>query len=188
MAKRPDSINLLKNSNENTANIVINWALTIGRLLIIIVEIVVLSALVYRFMLDSQLRGVNSQINQDQAVLNQQKKNEENYRNLQDRLALEASLINQGKDQVKTFKDIVNFAPQGMTFTSLSTGTNGIEIVANVNSIFPLSTFINSLKNYPIIDSISIDKIENNTANAIITVTISVTLKGQGGANASTGN
>jgi hypothetical protein len=186
MAKKSAPINLVKRDSNNTVNQIVNWALTIGRVLIIIVEIIALSALIYRFILDAQLRDISSKINQEQAILSSQAKNEATFRNLQDRLALEATIINQGQGEVKVFKDIVSFAPVGMTFTNITSSTNGITISANVSSVFPLSVFINSLKNYPKVDSISIDKIENKTTSAIITVGISVYLKG--GTNANSGN
>ena len=188
MAKKSATINLLKNNSNNTVNQVINWALTIGRVLIIIVEVIALTALIYRFVLDAQLRDINSRIIQDKAILDSQKENEDKFRNLQDRLTLETSIINQGKDKIKIIKDIIGFTPQGMTLTKVSSSIDGIKIDTNVSSVFPLSTFINSLREYPETDSISIDKIENKTASAVISVGISVYIKQQGGINANPGN
>ena len=69
------------------ANQIVNWALTIGRVLIIIVEIIALSAFIYRFILDNELRDINSKIKQEQEILSTQAQKEATYRNLQDRLS-----------------------------------------------------------------------------------------------------
>lgn len=188
MAKKSATINLLKNNSNNTVNQIVNWALTIGKALIIIVEVIALTALIYRFVLDAQLRDINSKIVQEKAILDSQKENEDKFRNLQDRLALETSIINQGKDKMKIIKDIISFTPVGMTLTNINSSTDGIKIDTNVNSVFPLSAFINSLRGYSKTESVSIDKIENKTASAVISAGISVSIKKQGGINANPGN
>ena len=186
MAKKPASINLIKTDKKETINQIVNWALTIGRGLVIFVEIIALSALLYRFILDNQLRDVHTKIKQEQAILESQKKNEQTYRNLQDRLNVISSVSDKGSESVKIIKDIISFAPLGMTFSTISLTESSVRIEANVSSIYPLSFFINSLKTYKNVESVSIDKIENKTANAVINVSITVGLKQKGVANAVT--
>lgn len=184
MAKKSASINLIKTDKKETINHVVNWALTIGRALIIFVEVIALSALLYRFILDNQLRDVHTKIKQEQAILESQKKNEDTYKNLQDRLSIISLVSDKGSESVRIFKDIVSFAPLGMTFSNISLTETAVRIETNVSSVLPLSYFINSLKTHKDVESISIDKIENKTASAVITVSISVTLKQKGVANA----
>lgn len=186
MAKKSASVNLIKTDKNETINQVVNWALTIGRVLIVFVEIVALSAFLYRFILDNQLRDIHTKIKQEQAILESQKVNEQTYKNLQDRLNVISSVSDKGAQNVKIFKDIITFAPLGMSFSNISLIENAIRIEANVSSIYPLSLFVNSLKTYKDVESVSIDKIENKTANAVINVSISVGLKQKGVANAAT--
>ena len=87
MQKKPISINLLKQQT-SLVDRFIDWALTIGRLLVILTEIVALSAFIYRFSLDRQLIDLHSKITQEQAIANYLNNNEKKYRNLQDRLAI----------------------------------------------------------------------------------------------------
>lgn len=183
MAKRTISINLVKTDRNQTLNQVINWALGAGRVLIIAVEMIAIIAFLYRFILDSQIRDLNDKIKQEQAIVLQQKKNEDTYVNLQERLSLASSFSNQAPTNIKIFKDIINFAPVGLTFTNITFIESGIRIGVSVNSVYPLSNFVNSLKSYPKIDTVSIDKIENKTANAVINVSISITLKKEANAN-----
>ena len=176
MQKDFPSINLSKSQTSLTDRF-INWALTFGRLVIIITEVVALSAFIYRFSLDRQLVDLHSKITQEQAIVNYLKNSESNYRNLQSRLSLAANYSSLSQERIKIFSDVIGFAPQNMIFNSLSLFSNNIRIDADVSSFASLNTFINSLKNYPAIDTVSVDKIENKPSSAVITVNITATLK-----------
>jgi len=182
MAKFSASINLLGNKNK-TLDLIVSWALTIGRALVIIVELVALGAFLYRFSLDSQLQGLQTKIKQEQAIVVYQKNGENKYRNLQERLTLISFVSKDSAKNLKTFKDIVALAPSGFTFKILDLSAGKVQLEANVNSVTALSSFIDKLKAYPLIDSVSLDKIQNDTANATITVGITAIFKNQGGIN-----
>lgn len=188
MVKKSASINLVKTSKNELVGQIVNWALTVGRILIIIVEIIALSAFIYRFVLDNQIRDVNSKIHQEQAILAVEKPKEALYRNLQDRLALEASIINQGSKKTQVIKDIISLTPQGITFINLTYSNNQINIQLNSPSAFTLNTFINSLKKYPLTSSISIDMVENQTENSTISLELTIKLKSKGGNNENSNN
>lgn len=188
MVKKSVSINLIKKDRKETINQVVTWAQTIGRFLIIFVQIITLTALIYRFVLDNQLRDVHTKIKQEQAILESQKKNEEIYKNLQDRLTVAATFSDKGNESIKIFKDIISFAPIGMTFTNVTLTESGLSIEANVSSVYPLSIFVNSLKKYQKTETVSIDKIENKTSSATITAGISIIFKQKGVANAASDN
>jgi Tfp pilus assembly protein PilN len=188
MAKNSASINLLRNDNKETFEHIINWAVTIGRILVVVVELAALAAFLYRFTLDNQLQDLHSKIQQEQAIIEIQKTNEDTYRNLQDRLSVISSFAKSGTTDLKTFKDILSFAPNGMTFTTVTFSPDSMHIEANLESVTPLSSFISSLRAYPLINTISLDKIENKTSNSVINVGISTTFKQQGGTNAISNN
>lgn len=188
MVKKSASINLIKKDKGETVSQIITWAQTIGRILIITVQIITLLALIYRFVLDNQLREIHGKIKQEQAVLESLKKNEDTYRNLQERLSLIASVSDRGPENVEVFKKIISLAPIGMTFSNVTLTEDGIRIEANVSSIYPLSIFVNSLKKYEKIDTISINKIENKTSSGVIIVSITANFKQKGETNAASVN
>ncbi|MCL5435217.1 MAG: hypothetical protein M1405_02405 [Patescibacteria group bacterium] len=176
MQKNSASINLLKKQTSLIDRFV-NWALTIGRLLVILTEIVALSAFIYRFSLDRQLIDLHSKITQEQAIVNYLKDNEKTYRNLQDRLFIATTYSSLGVSRFKVFRDIVSFAPLGMTFNNVTLHEDRIKIDANADSVSSLNIFVNSVKNYSEIDSVSIDKIENKPSSAVIVISLTATLK-----------
>ncbi|MGA2968092.1 MAG: PilN domain-containing protein [Candidatus Levyibacteriota bacterium] len=183
MAKFSASINLLENKNK-TLDLIVSWALTVGRALVIIVELVALGAFLYRFSLDNQLQTLQGKIKQEQAIVAYQKDSESKYRNLQDRLALISSVSKDSAKSLKIFNDIIALAPNGFTFKIFNLTGGKVQVEGNANSVLALSNFIDNLKGYPLIDNVSLDRIQNDTANATITVGITATLKGQGGTNA----
>jgi len=181
MAKTFTSINLLKNNKNGFFERAINWALTVGRVLIIATELIALLAFLYRFGLDQQLIDLHTKIKQEQQIVALQKQNEEVYRNLQDRLAIASLSTSETQQNIKIIKDVIGFAPVGMTFTNFSFSQDAFSVQANVNSVTALSIFISSLKKYPEVKSVSLDKIENKTASATISVSISIILNKQKG-------
>src|ERR1035437_314997 len=183
MAKFSASINLIGSKNK-TFDLIISWALTIGRALVIAVEIVALGAFLYRFSLDNQLQDLRTKIKQEQAIVVYQKNSEDNYRNLQDRLAIITSVSKSSDSNLKTFKDILALAPTGFTFKIFDSSGDKAQLEADVVSVDVLSSFIAKLKAYPSVASISLDKIQNDTVNSTVTVGISILFKKEGGVNA----
>ncbi len=173
------SITLLGNRQASIFDKFIDWALTIGRLVVILTELIALSAFLYRFTLDRQLIDLHSKIKQKTAIVGYLKGREEIYRNLQDRLLVASTFSDSGKKKIKTFNDIIGLAVGGMTFNDLVLTENHVKIDANFQYISSLTSFVNSLKNYTAIESVSIEKIENKLSNALITVSITANLKGK---------
>lgn len=172
----PTSINLVKKEVPFLDKF-IAWALTIGRLLVVITELIALSAFIYRFSLDRQLIDLHSKIKQQEAIVNHFKSNEDAYRNLQERLALSKTFSKLSDNIGQTFKDVTGFAPKDILFSNLSFHRNRITINANAYSTSSLSSFINSLKNYRKIQTVSVDSIENKISSGFIIVSITAFLK-----------
>lgn len=177
MGNKTSSINLAKKKEKNFVEKFLQWSLTIGRLLVIVTEVIALSAFLYRFVLDRQIIDLHDQIRQKQQIVKFLKPNEDKFRSIQTRLASSSKLASQGAKTTKIFTDILGFKPPDLTFNNLAVSVDLLRIEANVQTIGSLTQFVNSLKKYPQVSSISIDKIENKASNATITVNISAVLK-----------
>lgn len=176
MLNKTSTINLAKKKID-FFDVFLKWALTAGRIIIIITEVIALSAFLYRFSLDRQLIDLHDTIKQKQTIVNNFKTNEDKYRNLQERLAFASQFGNEGQRKVKLFRDIIGFATPDLIFNSLLLSEDAIRMEIRVRSLSPLSKFVNALRNYSLIKTISVDKIENRTSIGIIAVTITATLK-----------
>ncbi len=170
------SIDLLKNRT-NLLDEFIKWALSFGRLLIIVVEVVAFTAFIWRFTLDRQLIDLNDKIKQEQAIIEATKSREDTYRNLQQRLASLKLINTNGNKSFKIMNDIVAFTPAEITFNSITIENDQLKIDSNVQNIASLTSFINSLREYKQIDSVNINSIQNRSQSSSVNVIISAKLK-----------
>ncbi len=177
MPNRISSINLVKSEKGDFVERAINWLLSVGRILVIVTELVALGAFLWRFGLDQQLIDLHSKIKQKQAIVAAFKKNEDEYRNLQDRLLLASSFADASEKKFEIYKEILNLAPSGIAFGKFAQSSTSLSMEINVDSVSSLSNFVFALKANSNIESVSIDKIETKTSKAIIVVGISAAIK-----------
>ncbi len=170
------SINLVKDKQIPLFDKFMNWALTVGRLIVILTEIVAILAFIYRFSLDEKLIDLHSAIKQKQALISLFKQDENKYRNLQDRIILASSLLEKNAKTNKIVLDIVNLTPQGVRIDNLIFNKDKLTISANIDSVSSLTDFINVFKDYPEVKAVSIDNIENKASGELL-VTVTIMLK-----------
>ncbi len=179
MGNVKSSINLFKRRKQSFLEQFMKWALTVGRFVIILTETIALAAFLYRFSLDQELIDLHGKIKEKQAIVKLLKENEDTYRSLQTTLTNAKALSETGKESATIYTNITNFASNNISLTNLSMSTDQVKIVAQTQSVGVLTNFIKALKEYPKIRAVSIDKIENKTANATILISITATLKNQ---------
>lgn len=179
MGNKLPFINLLKRENINIFDKFIGWALTIGRVVVIITEIIALGAFLYRFSLDDQLIKLHDDIKKNVQYVEAQKTDEQKYRTIQGRLSVIASLDKQGKQLPTILKDFDAIIPKDGSFTynSITISSDTIKIDANAKAVSTISTFIAALKKNPHVASISLDRIENKITSATIVANITARLK-----------
>lgn len=177
MAKNLPSINLFKNRQKHTIDKIVNWTLSVGRVIIIITEAVALSAFLYRFSLDRELIDLNDKIEQRVAQLEGAKRNEEIFRNLQERLTLIDQFIKIGQDTVTILQSIIALAPLDVTINNISLLETTVKLDINAQSVASLTQFVNSLKAHQKVEGVSIERIENRTSTATIGMGLTATLK-----------
>lgn len=176
MVKKSPSINLLNNRGSFVDRL-INWSLSVGRIVVIVTEIIALAAFLYRFSLDRQLIDIHSKIRQEQAVLSYLKDDETTYRNLQNRLSLSANFTKEGKERIQILNDLVGFAQGSVTFNNITIQEDRARIDANGSSVNAVSDFVKKLKTYNKISTVILEKIENRPSAASINVSITAILK-----------
>lgn len=176
MAKTMHGINLLPNRGDTVLMQFLNWALTIGRLLIILVETLALGTFLYRFSLDMQIVDLKDKIKVQRAFVTSFKSQEDNFRNLQARLDLIKKYDAKAESSPKVLSDIIDMGKGYITFRNINVSNTVILIEASAPTVAPLTAFVNSLKKYPAVKTISIDKVENKTSSAEINVGISAYL------------
>lgn len=177
MAEKITTINLLPHDGDTLINQVIDWALSIGRLLVILTEIVALATFIYRFSLDMQIVDFHDKIKSESYIIDNFQSQENTFRDIQTRLATAKQYTVVGKTTGTVFSSILNAGKGHITFVDLTVSTQNAKIVAAAQSPGGLSQFVNALKNNPQITSVSIDKVANDTTSAQIILTLTATLK-----------
>jgi hypothetical protein len=176
MQNNQPSINLAKDKEISSFDRFIDWTLMIGRLIVIVIEVIAVAAFVYRFSLDEKLVNLHTEIKKQQATIISLKNDENKYRNLQDRIALAATFSENSARTSKIITDFGNLIPSQATITSLIFSKSQANIVVDVTSVSLLADLIKSFKTYNGIKSISIDNIENKPSIGL-TVNITTTFK-----------
>ena len=156
---------------------ILKWALSFGRFLIIVVEIVAFSAFIYRFVLDRQIIDLNDKIKREQAIIESSKEQENTYRNLQERLATIKKSSTTGSMVPKIIQEIVNNTPEEITYNSFNIGNGKLEMELNVSSFATLTKFLETLRKNPQISSLTITGIDNSFGENSVKVTVVVILK-----------
>ena len=176
MANKKRSINLLPGKDGGFVTQFLNWALTVGRLLIILVETLALGTFLYRFNLDMKIIDLHDQIKQENFIVSNFAKQEEEFRNLQARLSM-AKVYGETNPTVTIFRDITELGRGKITFKNLLVTLESIRIEAEAPSSDSLAQFTTALQAYPKIVDVMVDKVENKTSTASISITISAKLK-----------
>ena len=172
MASETKSINLLPGKDGGFLTQFLNWSLTIGRLLIILVETLALGTFLYRFTLDMRIVDLHDQIKAQSSIVQNFAVQEEAFRNLQARLELAKTYGDNNKTTL-IFQDIVELGRDKITFRNLLVATDSIKVEAEAPNGSRLARFTEALSAHPDISEVSVDKVENKTSTAKVTVIIS---------------
>ncbi len=177
MAEKDTTINLLPRNSESFMSQFFNWALSIGRLLIILTEMVALATFIYRFSLDMQIVNLHDKIKSESFILDNFKSAETSFIDLQKRLSTVKQYTPIGNRTATIFNDIITMGKGKITFKDITVNTQNASIEIQAPSVDSLTQFVNILKSYPLVTTVSIDKVQNSATNAQVTLIITATLK-----------
>lgn len=177
MAKHMHGINLLPDKGDSVLVQFLTWALSVGRLLIIIVETLALGTFLYRFTLDWQIIDLKDKIKAQRAIVASFKSQEDIFRNMQTRLDLIKKLDNMSSHNPQMLSDIVEMGRGYVTFRRIYVTDKSVSIEAYASNPAPITAFVAALKEHPRIQSISIDKIENKTTSSEVVAGINAAVK-----------
>jgi hypothetical protein len=176
MPENLPTINLAANKKSSGLDQFINWVLTTGRLIIIITEVVAVAAFLYRFSLDESIANINTDIKQKQNFVTLLKKDENKYRNFQNRIALASEFSKKTGDINSIITYIFDLTAQGLDISTFSFNKDRITLAISASSIAHLKTFIDPIQQHPQVQSVSVDNIENKQFIGLI-VTMTIILK-----------
>ncbi len=168
MANSPHvKINLIGKPKGSVGEGLLHWAITAGRVIIVVTELVALGALMYRFTLDRKIIDLHDQIDRANLLVKAQAAKEEDYRGIQQRLNNIGNITNETDKKISLMNQILESVSSGnFTATNLTISDKSIALNGLAFSIFPINSFIDSMKQNPYVTSISLDEV-TSTAQGI---------------------
>jgi len=143
-------------------NVFFNWTIRIGRIIIILTELVALGALFYRFIVDRQVIDLHDQIRQGLLIVSAQSKQEEIYRDLQNRLLLIKSLTKQTQQNITTTNNILNkMVALGGTVSRFSLQSNTLLLQGEFLAVSQMSDFLQYLGSLDAVSSANLESIQS---------------------------
>lgn len=176
MATKSKSINLLPQEEFETSitGRVLRWAMTSFRYIVIITEMVVMSAFLSRFWLDAQNSDLNDSLAIKSAQISAQQDFEKDFRDLQGRLKVFQEL-SRDTPASSTLNKVISKVPNEVSLQSFSYQENSLQIKGIATSELGIAQFVSNLKadtSFKEVDLGQIGSSENNSALTVFTIRI----------------
>lgn len=165
--KNKISINLSSSKEVSVGNTFYKWAFNAGRAIVVLIELVALGALGYRFLVDGQIVDLYDDIKREASIIQFQSDDEKIFRSIQERLVNIKLIDEETSGKIEIINDITSSINSNeFTETDLSVSKNTISLSGNVLSVFTVENFTNKIQEYPQVSSIVIDEI-NTSSNGV---------------------
>lgn len=174
----PDS----NNPNSFSAKF-IKWLTTVGRWVIVLTELIVISAFISRFWLDRKNSDLSDVIRQKQAILESSQVFETKFLSFQKRLNFIKAFYGQNHDYSTKIDSLVGSAPKDLVYKNLNftsdSSTNKINANATVTAFTEDSIikFITNLMSNSDIETVKINQIEKKAKDNNYSISLSVVFK-----------
>ncbi len=152
------------------------WALTAGRYIVVITELIVLLAFLSRFKLDRDLTDLSEDIARKKSIISASAPFENKVRKLQDKLQnidkLTASILMPEK-----YLPILTTAlPEESVIDSVNLDVNRLTLTGTVKSEGGIQTIITELEKNPQIKNIAVNKLEQAEDGKTLNFSVAATL------------
>lgn len=138
----------------------IQWALSVGRYIVIFTELLVILSFVARFTLDRKVTDLNKAIEQKKNLILSYGDLESNFRNLQFKIADYQELSVQD-NIIEIFPRLTKIIPQNVILEEMQIKQGSIRLKGEVFSQMVLNTLVNNITLSPDFNDVVIDKIES---------------------------
>lgn len=174
------TINLLPRDafESSSLGVVLTWALQFGKWAVIITQLLVMIAFLWRFGLDRKLTDMRKQAAQEVAVIESYKQIEDEFVNVQTRVVAASKVLANEELISDSWTMMEQYTPADVWYEQLSFNPSHIAIRAYASSLNGFSRLISKLQADPNITSINVSSIEDAKGEAAIKFAINLTLKG----------
>ncbi len=162
-ARSKKEINLLPKSEFEKSSVgkFLDWALTVGRYIVIFTEFIVIVCFLSRFKLDKDLERVNKQIKEQQSIIISFEDLEKNVRYTQDRLKTVKTTSDKNKKLAFLLQELTKIIPIDVILTDLAIDQTKLQISGRALSNNGLNTFLVQLKNSKSFSKINLTQVSS---------------------------
>ena len=139
----------------------LNWAIHVGRYVVVFTELIVIGAFLYRFGLDRQLTDLNEKIQQEKIVVVAYEELEGNFRRLQDQLKLIKEQGEMGLEMEKVLANISQITPIDATYSKINVGKKVVLLEGEVLSDVGLATLLNEAQKNDYFEEINLESVSS---------------------------
>lgn len=162
------------------------WALTIGRWIVIVTELIVILAFLSRFKLDRDLADLYESIRAKQAIITPLASFEQDFRSLQNRLSVIDKLENERLATVKIITAVASVTPPDVALNKLSLNEEEVTLSGLALTETGLGSFLNGLSQSPLLGEINLSNVsKQKEGEGGIQFGLTAKLKKQGGKSGS---
>lgn len=155
----------------------LKWALTAGRYIVIITELIVLLAFLSRFKLDRDISDLSDDISRKKSIIAATASFENRVRRLQVRLKAIDDLGQSAPAPEKYLPFIASVLPQEAVVNRISIDQRGISLFGFVGSEGGIATLTQDLRKNSQVKDVSVEKVEQSPDGSnILSFVVSVTL------------
>lgn len=175
------SINLLpRDAFESSAlGIILEWSLVFGKWAVILTQLVVMGAFLYRFTLDRTLTDLGKKIAKDVAVIKSYEQVERDFSLAQKQVAQAKTAMDSQKLLLKTMDTLEQITPSDVWYDRVTLSPNGVTINALSASLPGFGRYLTAVQTNPLFSGIRVGKIESSgTRGAQLQFDISATING----------
>lgn len=143
---------------------VLQWALSVGRYIVMFTELVVVVSFATRFYLDRQVTDLNRELVQKQTVIESYGSFEEEFRQVQEKIN-QYQQIQQTENIVEVFPVLAEVIPDGVELQELAIYPDRVSIAGQVFSQRSLNLLINNLQLSPNFTNVIVNTIESQAGS-----------------------
>jgi len=161
------SINLLPRDSFETSTIgvILEWLLVFGKWTVILTQLVVMGAFLYRFTLDRTLTDLRKSIAKDVAVIKSYEQVERDYILAQKQINSAKSTLSSQALLINTLTDIERITTSEIWYDRISLSPTTLTLAAYSASLPAFGQYLKTVQSDPLFKSVSVGKIESSTAN-----------------------
>lgn len=163
-------INLLPGDDfqSTTFGRILKWALSSFRAMVIITELIVMSAFLSRFWLDSRNSDLNEQLNTGVAQIKAYQDVEQEFRLYQNQLNIAKSLYSNTKNS-ELIQNITRVLPNELIVSSIQLTGDDLQIKAVSFSEQSIAQFLVNLEGLKLLEKIELSQVASSIENSFVT-------------------